>query len=1772
MDRTTLPVACPSDTQADGACGVLAGGRDGGEHHQRKQSVQPSNWVASPIEMILLKCVLGEVEGSSEELQWQRMRLSGLGPSLLVLARRVELEDVTETDARCYALEVPPKLEVPPVVRQLLASTLTCGDLRVSLQFHWAHSLETSNTPRRNRMDSPAPRFVFFVKTDRSVTIPTVSSVLLSSDGGSKQEQDTGCGGTDFPSEKFAIGESTRLLLTLLRQTSLWNMAFLNHSGVQGSFCNVIQKLGNHDGKTRQVEQVVQAICYLHRVLKERQQEEGKEVDNLMEIIFGWSQMMHETLSAPISTSARPATDEISFLHVREPTCYDDCDDFGPPKTLQTGRGTDKGERTSHAKGTMPSVKALTPPSFIPTMLRSVSTWSAATSTLGAEESVGDVSSGQQQQQMQEELGNIADDGRRVPEVKQDKELYPVLSVCTDVLVDAFHLQGNQQHVLKTEWGLGDGRRAGTLESSSAAAYAATSNSLEEQLPAVTKSDSSDDNEKAEHAIAAERGSNTNSTIKTKCSGAITGGFLPSLTLRLASGLFSPDVGRQYRRRLSALARGDFFPSRRAMEKADLLQRRLQKTTKVWFYDLFPQHLLAASDATTNAGGTAALYNSGTGLSPGGVGVKANSGHPCYLYLTETDIILASAFDNINRRQASVGRGEERVALRTEKTSRSNEVTNIKSRVVSDSERSGNSDNTNEGSCEPPFSPYGSDSEDNPTSHFNGDSSDSKDYIRLRLVFPRVSLADVQWLTTRDGTPSTVLLLQTRACRRVWLAFHGIDAVSAVHSELIAPMTSSYGNRLLASARRPWRMVGLVLTAGDVLPNPYTPFYLQVIRNILTAFVDLEERGGQKEEERRDKRECEYECEDSTQGRAHHWWLYSVAEEFERQDIPLKQWRITDINIDHKHFTTYPERFVVPNSLHDDRLLHTARLRGRGRVEALSFYYSASEAGLVRAAQPAVIPALYASAASAKALTDPVEEYRNACMRPVHIFDLRSGIRALSSTLVGGGFSLGENRRFCSLENIHHVRESYDSLCEEIFTHNPNFPTAVMKCATAPKRQNTQAGGPTSSLAQLRAQENQPLGKAKMAWVEHIRGLLRTAEDAARLVAGVSEENALFPAKTDVGTSSTMYMWMRAFHSVCRNIGGVKSAAPLPTESQQIPSYTPLQSRKDARLVMVNCSDGWDRTPQVCALSQLLLDPYYRTVEGFLILVEKEFVAFGHPFATRSTCTATGKKSQWDTQNGSSAVSEGSGNCNNGGGNGDTFDEKESSSPSGSPHTLLGGKQNSPIMLQFIDAVYQLLRIYPHCFEFTENFLLLIVDILNAGIVGTFAVNCEADIKRWGVEKHTLSLSQLIALVLATTIPTEGEQLTSLESSIDVRRAYDDGEYRVTNASVDTEATTSPCSHPIPLQSFFKVGYGGSSIYTPNWCPAVGKFSSLCKPRRLCISSDALMYSGLLNPHFSLADNKECVGPLLDPLPLDGITLWERFFMRYSFCYERPQRLRRFSEQSPSTYHAVTVASLRDSFSSTSQRYFHLAVESEQRHSDEGKRLAATNAGPVECCSCASASHSSPAEGREGLESGQQPFTGCTTNQRITRSQPVIHCGVNRGGGAAFTPPARLAGHHSPVPMGAGDPFLRRSFSHAALCESTYSARGQISRRRSGNNSCGRLEGSECSSGASKSCALRQRDPGQQLTKSRSLPFLDERWSSLRQKAAPAGEESRVGRPFSLTSSLGEGSINSPSGTGTEAIRSQQQTPAVTPPEPAAPRLHGGYESLLDELEEAFDM
>ena len=47
---------------------------------------------------------------------------------------------------------------------------------------------------------------------------------------------------------------------------------------------------------------------------------------------------------------------------------------------------------------------------------------------------------------------------------------------------------------------------------------------------------------------------------------------------------------------------------------------------------------------------------------------------------------------------------------------------------------------------------------------------------------------------------------------------------------------------------------------------------------------------------------------------------------------------------------------------------------------------------------------------------------------------------------------------------------------------------------------------------------------------------------------------------------------------------------------------------RQSKPVLIHCSDGWDCTPQVLALAKILPDPFYRTIKGFQILIELDWL------------------------------------------------------------------------------------------------------------------------------------------------------------------------------------------------------------------------------------------------------------------------------------------------------------------------------------------------------------------------------------------------------------------------------------------------------------------------------------------------------------------------------------------------------------------------------------
>lgn len=141
--------------------------------------------------------------------------------------------------------------------------------------------------------------------------------------------------------------------------------------------------------------------------------------------------------------------------------------------------------------------------------------------------------------------------------------------------------------------------------------------------------------------------------------------------------------------------------------------------------------------------------------------------------------------------------------------------------------------------------------------------------------------------------------------------------------------------------------------------------------------------------------------------------------------------------------------------------------------------------------------------------------------------------------------------------------------------------------------------------------------------------------------------------------------------------------------------------------VVIHCSDGWDRTSQLSSLAQLFLDPYYRTIEGFMVLIEKDWLSFGHRFAERSGFLSSEKHFvQFNDVNQAQHV----------------FNTVSNKLVKQS-HV----KYTSPVFHQFVDCVYQIMRQAPALFEFNERFLRRLFYHTYSCQYGTFLYNNEKD-------------------------------------------------------------------------------------------------------------------------------------------------------------------------------------------------------------------------------------------------------------------------------------------------------------------------------------------------------------------------------------------------------------------------------------------------------------
>jgi hypothetical protein len=158
--------------------------------------------------------------------------------------------------------------------------------------------------------------------------------------------------------------------------------------------------------------------------------------------------------------------------------------------------------------------------------------------------------------------------------------------------------------------------------------------------------------------------------------------------------------------------------------------------------------------------------------------------------------------------------------------------------------------------------------------------------------------------------------------------------------------------------------------------------------------------------------------------------------------------------------------------------------------------------------------------------------------------------------------------------------------------------------------------------------------------------------------------------------------------------------------------------------VLVHCSDGWDRTAQLTSVAQICLDPYYRTLRGFQVLVEKEWCSFGYKFMDR--CGHLSNDKNFVALSATNSAANTFANVQN-----KLYNNKHI-------------RETSPIFHQFLDCVFQTMYQNPKRFEFNEYFLTRLHYHVYSCQFGNFLFNCQKDRREYNATSKCTSIWDFI--------------------------------------------------------------------------------------------------------------------------------------------------------------------------------------------------------------------------------------------------------------------------------------------------------------------------------------------------------------------------------------------------------------------------------------------
>lgn len=466
------------------------------------------------------------------------------------------------------------------------------------------------------------------------------------------------------------------------------------------------------------------------------------------------------------------------------------------------------------------------------------------------------------------------------------------------------------------------------------------------------------------------------------------------------------------------------------------------------------------------------------------------------------------------------------------------------------------------------------------------------------------------------------------------------------------------------------------------------------------------------------------------------WKLYDPIDEYNRLELDKDFWRVTNINEQYKLCPSYPNLLVVPSSISDNVIKHASKFRSKQRIPAVVYKHrlNSNHNVIVRCSQPLVGLSIQNRSIQDEKVIEEIfksqEQERLNLMsndddfidQPQKnlIVDLRPLTNAMAQHALGAG-----------TENIDYYRGKLNDKQD----------------SSGPIRDVTKIFGNIDNIHVIR---------------DSLNKLTDALNDLDRFPVSATANNEQV-SYVSLQQALSKSQWLHRISIILQSVDRISKSIHLNNTN-----------------VVIHCSDGWDRTSQVSALLQLCLDPYYRTLKGFMVLIEKEWVSFGFKFNTRadhggcigailpkpiqdsefegnnqpsnnsarsvaSFLQKAANKAATHIRNtaaaASAAATEATNSYNGLEGSSSELEVENPDSTVFSSHTYSGSSEKSPVFHQFLDCVYQIFKQHPSQFEFNSRFLKRLFYHYYSCQYGSFLCDSERELKEiYKLDQSTVSV------------------------------------------------------------------------------------------------------------------------------------------------------------------------------------------------------------------------------------------------------------------------------------------------------------------------------------------------------------------------------------------------------------------------------------------------